>query len=154
MYSEPPLRSTMLKLWLTPKVWLHGSQSSDHHLALLDETPALGDGLLVGAQHALGIDDCLGAAGGAGGQQVAGMGVAVDTREGVHHRRGFLAVVKRCQFEGPGISWALRAASTRHCGCTWVTASVGVSVVDEDQPRFEQRENALELCAAAGGLRE
>src|SRR5215216_2962643 len=28
MYSVPPLRSTMLKLWLAPNVWLHGSQSS------------------------------------------------------------------------------------------------------------------------------
>src|SRR4051794_16191857 len=27
MYSVPPLRSTRLKLWLAPKVWLHGSQS-------------------------------------------------------------------------------------------------------------------------------
>src|SRR5258707_3231534 len=26
-YSVPPLRSTRLKLWLAPKVWLHGSQS-------------------------------------------------------------------------------------------------------------------------------
>src|SRR5215468_4298505 len=28
MYSEPPLVSTILKLWLLPKVWLHGSQST------------------------------------------------------------------------------------------------------------------------------
>src|SRR3954469_19309382 len=27
IYSVPPLRSTRLKLWLAPKVWLHGSQS-------------------------------------------------------------------------------------------------------------------------------
>ena len=27
-YIVPPLRSTMLKLWLLPKVWLHGSQST------------------------------------------------------------------------------------------------------------------------------
>src|SRR5258707_4841265 len=27
MYSVPPLRSTRLKLWLAPKVWLHGSES-------------------------------------------------------------------------------------------------------------------------------
>ncbi len=27
MYSVPPLASTRLKLWLDPKVWLHGSQS-------------------------------------------------------------------------------------------------------------------------------
>src|SRR5215475_7110645 len=28
MYSEPPLVSTILKLWLLPKVWLHGNQST------------------------------------------------------------------------------------------------------------------------------
>src|ERR1700704_700662 len=27
IYSVPPLRSTRLKLWLAPKVWLQGSQS-------------------------------------------------------------------------------------------------------------------------------
>jgi hypothetical protein len=27
-YSVPPWKSTRLKLWLAPKVWLHGSQSS------------------------------------------------------------------------------------------------------------------------------
>ena len=28
MTSVPPLRSTMFRLWLPPKVWLHGSQST------------------------------------------------------------------------------------------------------------------------------
>ena len=28
MYSEPPLKSTSPTLWLPPKVWFHGSQST------------------------------------------------------------------------------------------------------------------------------
>jgi hypothetical protein len=28
MYSDPPLTSTSPMLWLPPKVWFHGSQSS------------------------------------------------------------------------------------------------------------------------------
>ena len=68
----------MLRLWLPPKVWLQGSQSTQHRLLVLQEAPDLRDHLLVGAQHAVGVDHHLGVAGGARGEQVLGVGVGRD----------------------------------------------------------------------------
>ena len=51
------------------------------------ERPDLRDLLLVGAQHAMGVDDDLGKAGGTAGQQVFRVVAGPDRRERVHHRR-------------------------------------------------------------------
>ena len=70
----------MLKLWLLPKVWLQGSQSTTTGGSSATKAEAGGDHRLVRAQHALGVDDGLGLAGGAGGEQEFGDGVGRDLR--------------------------------------------------------------------------
>ena len=58
-----------------------------HRLLVLEEAPGLRDHLLVGAQHAVGVDHHLRVAGRARGQQVLGMRVGRDGLEGRAHCR-------------------------------------------------------------------
>ena len=68
----------MLKLWLAPKVWLHGSQSSSTGGSSVEERERLGEHRLIGADHALGVDHRLRPAGRAGGEQELGDRVRAD----------------------------------------------------------------------------
>ena len=61
--------STRLKLWLPPKVWFHGSQSTSTGGSSATNVKPDADHRLVRAQHALGVDDALGVAGRARGEQ-------------------------------------------------------------------------------------
>ena len=80
----------MLKLWLPPKVWFQGSQSTMHRRPVLEERPDLREHLLVRAEHALGVDHALGRAGRAGGEEDLRDGVGPDrarTRSSTARRR-------------------------------------------------------------------
>ena len=49
----------MPRLWLPPKVWLQGSQSTRTGCRVSQERPDVGDHSLVGREHAMGVQDTL-----------------------------------------------------------------------------------------------
>src|ERR1700761_5157456 len=83
MYSVPPLLSTMFRLWLPPKVWLHGSQST---MLGGQERPHLPDHLLVDGQHPVRVQHTLGRAGRPRGEQ--DLGHTVRLHRGRRRRHG------------------------------------------------------------------
>ncbi len=130
MYSVPPVRSTRFRLWLAPKVWLQGSQSSSTGFSWSRKRQGLRDHLLVGAQHAMGVDHHLGLAGRARGQQVFGVRVGCDRRERLHHRRRLGALRQRREGECTGLR---------------------IGAAAEDRPRRQLQ--AGECGRVAGGIR-
>jgi hypothetical protein len=108
--------SVMPKLWLLPKVWFQGSQSTSTGGA--SPAPAeTGDLLQVGAPHALRVDHRLGQLGGAAGEEKLDDGVGprgvhgrVDGGRGAVARRSSNEVAARPSM--PALAHALSSTSS------------------------------------------
>jgi len=78
-----------------------GQPVDQHGLLAIQEAPHLPDHLLVGAQHAVGVDHDLGRAGGARSQQVLGVVVGLDGLERLHHLRPFGGACQAREIDRP-----------------------------------------------------
>ncbi|MNF93129.1 hypothetical protein D3C84_757950 [compost metagenome] len=129
-----------------------GQPVENDHFAVLDKTPALGDGLLVCAEHAVGIDHRLGRASRTGGQQIAGRSLAVYLGKRRHHRRAFRLVQHR---QGQGIGDFLSVARRDHRAVRLDQLdrpAIGITIVDKNQRRLEHLDNRLEFAAPTAGI--
>ena len=81
-----------------------GQPVHQHRFFVVQKAPGLANHLLVGAQHAVAVDHHFGVAGGAGCQQVFGMGVGGDQRKSGHHGRAFWRAGELVKWQRAGVA--------------------------------------------------
>ena len=128
-----------------------GQPVHQHGLFVVEETPGLGDALLVGAQHAMGVDHHLWGAGGARGEQVLGVGLGREALERRHDGRGFVGLQQGIEREGVRLLGTRRAI--HHHG-RLATAGNGRAIdgriAGVDQAGVQGVEDAVDLGVIGG----
>ena len=119
-----------------------------HRRVVLEECPGRRRALLVGAQHALGVDHALGLAGGAGGEQDLGQRVGPDAGERLLHRRRRPHLGEgreRRHSRGAEAAAAGDDLEPRRAD-RLQRLGVAVGLVDVDEARLDQAEDVAELA--------
>ena len=133
-------------MWLPPKVWLHGSQSSSTGGSSSTKEQPDAANRLVRAQHALGVDDALGLTGRAGGEEElcervrTDLGVAASTA-GVASAATVRERRHRPVAPRSAVAATSTSAGTRRCD----RACEGLAVRDEHQAGRQCRDDGLEF---------
>ena len=149
----------MPTLWLLPKVWFHGSQSTSTGGSSASAGIDWRDLLLVGAPHALRVDDRLGQLGRARGEQELGDGVRAGGRHRGIDGRGGRGRRAGCRRRWPGsalasvaVARSTTSTSARHDRGDGAAEARGVA--GEHQPGRQRVEDMAQLVVvlADGGI--